>query len=100
MPQLPATSVSAGASTGQASGEQGMTRPLFVRRRLERRDDATEALEEAKEVRASRAVHGLSKRLQALARAAMQGRGCLIACRFTGGPCRRCTPEQPLLADW
>lgn len=40
-----------------------MTRPPFVRRRLERRDDATEALEEAKEVRASRAVRGLSKRL-------------------------------------
>ena len=49
------------ASTGRASGEQGVTRPPFVRRRLERRDEATEALTEAKEVRPSRTVHGLSK---------------------------------------
>ena len=78
-----------------------MTRPPFVRRRLERRDDATEALEEAKEVRLSRAIHGLSKRLEVLthAHAAMQGRGCLTVYRFTGGPFRRCAPEQPLLAD-
>lgn len=73
VPQLPATSVSASASTWHASGEQGVTRPTFVRRRLERRDEATEALVEAKEVRASRAFHGLSKRLQALTHAAMQG---------------------------
>ena len=59
VPQLPASSVFARALTERACSEQGATRLAFVGCRLERRDDATEALEEAKEVRHPRPVNCL-----------------------------------------
>ena len=64
MPQVPASCVFASVMTERASGEQGMTRLPCVGHRLGRRDEATEALEEAKEVRPSKALHGLSECLQ------------------------------------